>query len=68
MYDRTALHRAAHAAGIENSHQLAQAAGVSVPTAWRVWTGRTAPRFPIAARIAAAVNITVADVYGTAAA
>ena len=67
MYDRTALHVAANAAGIENSNQLSIAAGVSASTAWRMWEGKNTPRYDVAAKIARTVGLPVDTLYRTAA-
>lgn len=50
-YDRTALQRAAKAAGQPNSWQMAAALGIGTMTGWRLWHGHGAPSVHTAARI-----------------
>ncbi|MFD3903011.1 XRE family transcriptional regulator [Streptomyces sp. CB04723] len=42
-YDRTTLLAAAQARGDQHYREMGQRLGVSRATAWRLWTGRTAP-------------------------
>lgn len=52
MYDRTLLRAVAHAQGDTGYTDVARRLHVSPVTAWRLWTGKTAP----SARLAAAVE------------
>ncbi|MEK9521423.1 XRE family transcriptional regulator [Streptomyces venezuelae] len=63
MYDRALLHSAAHLRGITTPAQLAREAGLSVPTAWRIWRGIGAPRGDLAARVAETVGISASSLY-----
>lgn len=63
MYDRALLHTAAHIRGITTPAQLAREAGLSDPTAWRIWNGIGAPRGDLAARVAETVGISASSLY-----
>lgn len=63
MYDRALLHTAARLRGIETPSALAREAGLSVPTAWRIWNGVGAPRGDHADRVAATVGISASHLY-----
>lgn len=62
-YDRALLHTAARIRGIKNPSELAREAGLSVPTAWRIWNGVGAPRGDHADRVAEAVGISASSLY-----
>ncbi|MCO6747831.1 XRE family transcriptional regulator [Streptomyces sp. IpFD-1.1] len=63
MYDRTLLHTAARMRGITTPAQLAREARLSGPTAWRIWTGKGAPRGDHADRVADVVGISTSSLY-----
>jgi transcriptional regulator with XRE-family HTH domain len=63
VYDRALLHSAARIRGIETPSQLAREAGLSVPTAWRIWKGVGAPRGDHADRVAEVVGISPSSLY-----
>ncbi|ALM38200.1 MULTISPECIES: helix-turn-helix domain-containing protein [Streptomyces] len=62
-YDRALLHTAARMRGIKTPSQLAREAGLSVPTAWRIWNGVGAPRGDHADRVADVVGIAPSTLY-----
>ncbi|MFI6371045.1 helix-turn-helix domain-containing protein [Streptomyces sp. NPDC050546] len=66
-YDRALLHSAASIRGIKTPSQLAREAGLSVPTAWRIWNGVGAPRGDHADRVADVVGISASSLYHRAA-
>ncbi|MFH8993288.1 XRE family transcriptional regulator [Streptomyces sp. NPDC017940] len=57
------MHSAAHMRDIHNPSALARAAGLSGPTAWRIWKGVGAPRGDHADRVAEAVGISASSLY-----
>ncbi|MFJ1731507.1 helix-turn-helix domain-containing protein [Streptomyces sp. NPDC088254] len=63
MYDRALLHTAARMRGIDTPSALAREAGLSVPTAWRIWNGVGAPRGDHADRVADIVGISASTLY-----
>ncbi|MCG7524905.1 helix-turn-helix transcriptional regulator [Streptomyces sp. OfavH-34-F] len=63
MYDRSLLHTAAARRGIIRPAQLARKAGLSAPTAWRIWNGVGAPRGDHADRVADVVGISASHLY-----
>jgi transcriptional regulator with XRE-family HTH domain len=63
LYDRALLHTAARMRGIKNPSQLAREAGLTVPTAWRIWNGVGAPRGDHADRVADVVGIAASHLY-----
>ncbi|MGW5304880.1 XRE family transcriptional regulator [Streptomyces griseoluteus] len=63
MYDRALLHTAARMRGIKTPSALARTAGLSVPTAWRIWNGVGAPRGDHADRVADVVGISASSLY-----
>jgi transcriptional regulator with XRE-family HTH domain len=63
VYDRALLHTAARMRGIDTPSALAREAGLSVPTAWRIWNGVGAPRGDHADRVAEIVGISASHLY-----
>jgi transcriptional regulator with XRE-family HTH domain len=63
VYDRALLHTAARIRGIDTPSALAREAGLSVPTAWRIWNGVGAPRGDHADRVAEIVGISTSHLY-----
>ncbi|WP_430479347.1 XRE family transcriptional regulator [Streptomyces sp. P11-1] len=51
MYDRTALHAAAHDMGDRTPSDLARRLKVARNTGWRLWHGKTAPSADLIARV-----------------
>ncbi|MGW1158469.1 XRE family transcriptional regulator [Streptomyces sp. NPDC002519] len=59
-YDRTALQRAAEAAGQPNSWQMADRLGIGKMTAWRLWHGHGAPSVQTAVRVELVYSVPMA--------
>nr|WTB07427.1 XRE family transcriptional regulator [Streptomyces antimycoticus] len=57
MYDRTALRTVARANGDERYIDLADRLKVAPVTAWRLWTGKTAPSTRVAAAVETAYGL-----------
>ena len=57
MYDRTALRAVARAKGDARYVDLADRLKVAHTTAWRLWTGKTAPSARVAAAVEAAYGL-----------
>lgn len=57
MYDRTSLRAAAGAIGDKRYLDLAERLKVAPATAWRLWSGKTAPSSHVAAKIEAAYGL-----------
>ena len=60
MYDRSALRSVAAARGDTRYIDLANRLGVAPVTAWRLWTGRTAPSARVTAAIETAYGLPAA--------
>mgnify|MGYP001386520571 CR=1 FL=1 len=63
MYDRALLRAAAQTRGIKNPSTLAREAGLSGPTAWRIWKGIGRPRGDHADAVARVVGISPSSLY-----
>ncbi len=61
MYDRSALVRAARAKGDARSADLSRRLGIPRNTAWRLWTGKTAPTIRLAAAVERHYGVKSAD-------
>ncbi|MGA5354013.1 XRE family transcriptional regulator [Streptomyces thermodiastaticus] len=60
MYDRSALRAVARAKGDTRYVDLATRLSVAPVTAWRLWTGRTAPSTRVAAAVETAYGLPAA--------
>ncbi|MGW4305110.1 XRE family transcriptional regulator [Streptomyces californicus] len=67
-YDRTTLVAAAHARGDQHYREMGHRLGLSRATAWRLWTGRTAPSAVTAAAVETAYGIPAGQLLTPAAA
>lgn len=67
MYDRTALRTVAIANGDAHYVDLANRLRVAPATAWRLWTGKTAPSARVAAAVEAAYGLSAAALLKPAA-
>lgn len=68
MYDRTALVNAAQAAGDHTPSDTARRLKVARNTAWRLWTGKTAPSVGLAAAVEQHYGVTAGQLITRAAA
>ncbi|CAL9530838.1 helix-turn-helix domain-containing protein [Streptomyces sp. enrichment culture] len=57
QYDRSTFRRAAIAHGHGHYKDVAAALGISPVTAWRLWTGKTAPSADVAGRVETAYGL-----------
>jgi len=67
QYDRATFRAVATAHGQPHYTDVAAALGISPATAWRLWTGKTAPSTAIASRVEATYGLPVSRLLTPAA-